>query len=37
VDRVINAHLRMSIPAAQSLKRAIESALLMMTPESAKN
>jgi len=37
VDRVVNAHLRMSIPAAQSLKRAIESALLMLAPEQAKN
>ncbi len=37
IDRVINAHLRMSIPAAQSLQRAIESALLMMVPEKAKN
>ena len=37
VDRVVNAHLRMSVPAAQSLQRAIESALLMLTPESSKN
>lgn len=37
VDRVVNAHLRMSIPAAQSLQRAIESALLMMTPDKTKN
>lgn len=37
VDRVVNAHLRMSIPAAQSLQRAIESALLMLAPEKPKN
>ncbi len=37
VDRVVNAHLRMSIPAAQSLQRAIEGALLMMAPEKPKN
>ncbi len=37
VDRVISAHLRMSVPAAQSLQRAIESALLMMAPENSKN
>ena len=37
VDRVVNAHLRMSVPAAQSLQKAIESALLMMAPEQSKN
>ena len=37
VDRVVNAHLRMSVPAAQSLQRAIESALLMMAPDTSKN
>ncbi len=37
VDRVVNAHLRMSVPAAQSLQRAIESALLMMAPEKPRN
>ena len=37
VDRVVNAHLRMSVPAAQSLQKAIESALLMMAPEKPKN
>ena len=31
-DRVITAHLRMNIPAAQSLKAAIEGALLLATP-----
>jgi hypothetical protein len=37
VDRVVNAHLRMSVPAAQSLQRAIEGALLMMAPEKQRN
>lgn len=37
VDRVVNAHLRMSVPAAQSLQKAIESALLMMAPEKPRN
>ena len=31
-DRVIVAHLRMNIPAAQSLKAAIEGALLLAAP-----
>lgn len=31
-DRVITAHLRMSIPAALSLKEAIEGALLLARP-----
>jgi hypothetical protein len=31
-DRVIVAHLRMSIPAALALKAAIEGALLLATP-----
>jgi hypothetical protein len=31
-DRVIVAHLRMSLPAAQSLKEAIDGALLMARP-----
>lgn len=32
VDRVIVAHLRMSVPAALSLKKTIEDALLLATP-----
>ena len=31
-DRVVVAHLRMTIPAAQSLKAAIEGALLLANP-----
>jgi hypothetical protein len=31
-DRVIVAHLRMSIPAAQALKMALEKALLLAAP-----
>ncbi len=31
-DRVITAHLRMSIPAAMSLKNALDGALLMALP-----
>ena len=31
-DRIIIAHLRMNVPAALSLKSAIEGALLMATP-----
>jgi hypothetical protein len=39
IDRVIVAHLRMNIPAARSLKKALEGALLMATPleSEAKN
>jgi len=32
VDRVVVAHLRMNIPAAMSLKGAIDGALLLVTP-----
>jgi hypothetical protein len=32
IDRVIIAHLRMNIPAALSLKAAIDGALLLATP-----
>ena len=32
IDRVIVAHLRMNIPAALSLKAAIDGALLLATP-----
>ena len=31
-ERVITAHLRMSVPAAQSLRHAIDSALLLAQP-----
>jgi hypothetical protein len=38
-DRVLTAHLRMNIPAAQSLKAALEGALLLASPtgSDAKN
>jgi hypothetical protein len=32
IDRVVVAHLRMNIPAAMSLKAAIEGALLLAAP-----
>ncbi len=32
IERVIVAHLRMNIPAAIALKKAIEAALLLATP-----
>jgi hypothetical protein len=35
-DHVIIAHLRMNVPAAESLKTAIESALLLAAPVSEK-
>ena len=31
-ERIVTAHLRMSIPAAQSLRHAIDSALLLAKP-----
>jgi hypothetical protein len=39
VDRVITAHLRMSVPAARALGRAVDSALLLAAPaeSEAKN
>jgi hypothetical protein len=39
IDRVVVGHLRMSIPAALSLKTAIEGALLLAAPQAteAKN
>lgn len=39
MDRVIVAHLRMNVPAANSLKAAIEGALLLASPPptAAKN
>ena len=38
-ERIVTAHLRMSIPAAQSLRHAIDSALLLAQPtkSDAKN
>ena len=36
-DRVVTAHLRMNIPAAQSLKAAIEGALLLATPPKSES
>jgi hypothetical protein len=35
VDRVIVAHLRMNIPAARSLKKALEGALLLAAPSES--
>ena len=34
-ERVVTAHLRMGVSAAQSLKRSIESALLLAAPVSS--
>jgi hypothetical protein len=36
-DRVVVAHLRMSVPAASSLKAAIEAALRLAQPTGPKN
>ena len=37
VERIIVSHLRMSIPAARSLKAAIEGALLLAEPASSES
>jgi hypothetical protein len=37
MDRVIVAHLRMSIPAAMSLKSALDGAMLLATPAAGQD
>ncbi len=35
VDQIISAHLRMSVPAAHSLKLALEAAILLAAPAAS--